>query len=221
MKSYLPVNSIMRTIEVRGARIVAVRSAPKSAALYFANDSVYGPFRSFRNVMERIETSAAEYIALTKANELEPHLQSYFFAVQNGGLRHPAVRKFWDDVKVLPTKREVIAAYELSMYRRLSAAGVQCQYFFEPERPNGFLNPTLFDWRYLISKGFPFVKVELLRDNPEGIDISGWDTILAEHGYDPEIVRHHLRLVKPDAPALRCSKPTSQIANTALDLLVG
>ena len=181
---------------------------------------MYGPFRSFGNVMERIEKSAAEYIALTKANELEPHLQSYFFVVRNGGLRHPAVRKFWDDVRVLPTKREVIAAYELSMYRKLSAAGVQCQYFFEPESPKNFLNPTLFDWRYLISKGFPFVKVELLRDNPWGIDISGWDTILAEHGYDPEIVRQHLRLVKPDAPALTCSKPTSQNADTALDLLL-
>ena len=64
-------------------------------------------------------------------------------------------------------------------------------------------NPTLDGWRQLVSRHrFPFVKVQLLRDNPNGNDISDWREIVAQAGYDTALIEAHLRRVRPDAAAL-------------------
>jgi hypothetical protein len=55
-------------------------------------------------------------------------------------------------------------------------------------------NPTLMFWRELIMSGFPFLKVQLLRDNPLQVDLTGWDSLVRERGFDPDLVRDHLRI---------------------------
>lgn len=59
------------------------------------------------------------------------------------------------------------------------------------------LNPTSDLWRQLIQTGFPFVKRELLRDNPSEIsDISDWrDEVRARFGAVPEAIEQDLRRV--------------------------
>lgn len=54
------------------------------------------------------------------------------------------------------------------------------------------MDPTLTDWRPLLGRGFPFIKVQLLRDNPFKVDISGWDFEMISRGYDVSIVLDHL-----------------------------
>jgi hypothetical protein len=36
------------------------------------------------------------------------------------------------------------------------------------------MNPTLDHWRDLIQSGFPFIKVQVLRDDISGVDKSRW-----------------------------------------------
>lgn len=59
------------------------------------------------------------------------------------------------------------------------------------------LNPTIFLWReLLVKKRMPFLKVELLRDNPGGVDIKGWEDIIKElSDYDTELIRKHLQRI--------------------------
>lgn len=59
------------------------------------------------------------------------------------------------------------------------------------------LNPTSDLWRQLLQAGFPFVKRELLRDNPTEIaDISDWrDEVRARFGTVPEAIEQDLRRV--------------------------
>ena len=59
------------------------------------------------------------------------------------------------------------------------------------------LNPTSDLWRQLIRAGFPFVKRELLRDNPSEVaDVSDWrDEVRARFGAVPEAIEQDLRRV--------------------------
>jgi hypothetical protein len=56
-------------------------------------------------------------------------------------------------------------------------------------------NPTLHPWRNLLDLGVPFVKVQLLRDNPLNTDLSGWISEVSRRGYPPRLILDHLRRV--------------------------
>ena len=56
------------------------------------------------------------------------------------------------------------------------------------------LNKSHFMWKVLITKyNFPFIKVELLRDNPMGIRIADYDAVLHRmSSYDIKLITNHL-----------------------------
>jgi lipopolysaccharide biosynthesis protein len=60
------------------------------------------------------------------------------------------------------------------------------------------LTPTLFLWKDLIVKNkMPFVKIVLLRDSGERVNIKGYDEIIKKHsGYDTGLIRKHLERTK-------------------------
>jgi hypothetical protein len=65
------------------------------------------------------------------------------------------------------------------------------------------LNPTADLWRHLLLAGFPFIKRELLRDNPTFVeDVGDWVAIVREVvGADPEPILLDLRtMLKDQAP---------------------
>lgn len=65
------------------------------------------------------------------------------------------------------------------------------------------LNPTAELWRQLLEAGFPFIKRELLRDNPAGIaDIVDWREVLhRQFGTDVAIIEEDLqRVLKNTSP---------------------
>lgn len=65
------------------------------------------------------------------------------------------------------------------------------------------LNPTSDLWRHLLLSGYPFIKRELLRDNPTRIeDVGDWADVLRETlGVDPAPIVADLRtMLRGDAP---------------------
>ena len=57
----------------------------------------------------------------------------------------------------------------------------------------GYLNQLHFYWDELIVKNkCPFLKIELLRDNPQGVDIKGWKDIVKKTGFDMTLIENHL-----------------------------
>ena len=65
------------------------------------------------------------------------------------------------------------------------------------------LNPTSDLWRHLLLSGYPFIKRELLRDNPTKVeDIGDWaDLLRDELGADPAPILADLRMMlRGDAP---------------------
>jgi Rhamnan synthesis protein F len=65
------------------------------------------------------------------------------------------------------------------------------------------LNPTSDLWRQLLISGFPFIKRELLRDNPTKVeDVGDWEDVVREElGADPDPILLDLRtMLKGSAP---------------------
>lgn len=170
----------------------------------FANDSVFGPFDGFADMIAALRTSSADAVALTESREVRPHFQSYFFALKGSALRSGGVRRFWEDVKILPKKWDVTRRYEVNLLSVLMQAGLETRILFPlpPVRRVHKVNPTLTRWRELIDIGFPFMKVAALRDPDRRVDLAGWESVLLARGADIDRIKQHLATVAPNAPAL-------------------
>jgi lipopolysaccharide biosynthesis protein len=59
-------------------------------------------------------------------------------------------------------------------------------------------NPSILAWKELIADcKMPFIKVELLRDNPTGISTKGYEDIIRKHcNYDIKLIRNHLERIR-------------------------
>jgi hypothetical protein len=69
------------------------------------------------------------------------------------------------------------------LLKHLQAHDVSYEVLFPTERDGvqaPLLNPTVFDWRDLVDRGFPFLKVELIRDRPLQSDPTGWENRISD-----------------------------------------
>lgn len=161
----------------------------QAPALWFANDSVYHSPKLFPAFAARVARSPADVVAATTSDLFAPHFQSYFFVLKAGALAGPGPRRFFADVRALADKNAVIRAYEVPLEAALRAEGLVIDALFADA---GAGNASLTDWSRLVEDGLPFVKVQLLRENPYKIDLSGWRRFLARQGFPLEAVELHL-----------------------------
>lgn len=185
-----------------GAWAAILNTEPRlwqAASLTLANDSVFGPFDGFREVMNRIRRSRADVVALVETLQRKRHFQSFFMTFKNEALRSNEMKKFWNAVRNLKEKSDVITRYELELTTVCERANLTLEILFPldavaPRLPRNIarLNPTHHLWRQLIDAGFPFIKIELLRDNPAGARIDGWQKILREGNAEVKIIEQTL-----------------------------
>ena len=162
--------------------------------LVVANDSVYGPLREFRGFLERIDACGADVIGMTESHEITNHFQSYMIAFRQKAIRSAAFKAFWRSVRT-GDRDFVIQHYELKMLKRMRAGNLRTEALFPT--PRDTCNPTLKYWRELTLGGFPFIKVQLLRENPLKVDISGWQALITDKDFDVELVKKHLGAAFP------------------------
>jgi lipopolysaccharide biosynthesis protein len=161
------------------------------------NDSLFGPFNSFDGVLARLFSleNQVDLISLTDNNEAMLHLQSYFMYISRQLLAAKCFRLFMNSVQSFESKSQIINLYEIPLGRFVSMSGFRAGALFRSSDMGitDKRNVTLTAWRELVRRGFPFVKIELLKNNPCDADITGWEQVLAESGYNPELVHNHLR----------------------------
>jgi hypothetical protein len=141
-----------------------VRRAP---LVLLVNDSLVGPFASLSPILESFAACPTDIWGLTSTTQDWPHLQSHFVGYKDGILEDPALRRFWERVRVQPSKRRLILNYEIG----LSQLAYQEGFLLAAHFPWHWVtalgqNPTSLAWRRLIALGFPFVKRELVRTPP-------------------------------------------------------
>ncbi|MEP9368902.1 rhamnan synthesis F family protein [Xanthobacter sp. VNH20] len=183
----------------------ALRYLPEvwtSPEVLFANDSVYHSTAALAATVERMRASPADVVALTQSAELAPHFQSYLFLYKASALAHPAARAFWGEVRSRGDKLQIIRDYEVAQRGVLEGAGLGVDILF-PGTPGAQGENLLHQgWRDLIAAGFPFVKVQLLRDNPYGVDLAGWRAFLDRADFDVSEIAFHLGAGRDGAAAL-------------------
>ncbi|MBT2321964.1 glycosyltransferase [Variovorax paradoxus] len=189
-----------------------------SDVLYLLNDSLIGPFnqRDFDTMLARVRDSTAELIGATENHERAGwHLQSFFLALKKKALASIALQTFFNHVTVLEDKDDVINQYELQFAPTLRAAGLSCATLFPAE---GLSNPTIYKWRQLVDAGFPFVKVMVLRDRFEGVDVSDWQEVVRARGFDPAMAERTLDEAKNVTPMERSDALLSSMPSGPVEL---
>lgn len=186
-----------------GAWATAIRDLPElvdADLLAIANDSVLGPFDGFAAMIDDARAHPAALVGAVRSLELHPHLQSFLLFFKPAALRAPVFARFWRQVRD-GDRDWAIRRYELRLERSFVRAGVTTGALFSVgDAP--VANPTLGGWRALLAAGFPFVKLQLLRDAPDGVNIMGWEALLASRGYDPAVAHRYLAANPPRPPAL-------------------
>jgi rhamnosyltransferase len=164
--------------------------------LLLANDSVFGPLFDLEPILRAQCGSAADFFGITDSYEHAWHLQSYFICLRGEVVRSAAFREVFAQDFANETKRAIIDNGEIFLSQALAEAGfrpsVVCPYpQLDALRPLGTVNPTHYHWDLLISRlGCPFLKKELVRDNPERIPgVADYRSLLARHtAYDVALI---------------------------------
>ncbi len=180
--------------------------------LILANDSVYGPLHDLAPVFETMQKRGLDVWGISDSWQLRYHLQSYFMVFEKAAIQAPAFRNFWKRLPAFCFKRVLIWHCEIGLSQGLMKAGLSlgafCEYGqlrnehrardLEVEDRSftaGPLNSTHALWELLLADyRCPFIKVGLLRDNPENLtDLHRWQSVLTETSdYDPGLIRRHL-----------------------------
>jgi lipopolysaccharide biosynthesis protein len=203
----------------------ALTAKDQFVEIVFVNDSIYGPFFDIEHVLLSPNIKDADFWGLTSSHELAWHIQSFFFAMRRGLLSCGAAQQWWDSVRPLERKDEIINRYEIPMADHFLQQGRATRAVYMtpfPARTSWAIicsgcdvraplqsarqlyynrwatktNPMIVQWRTAIDAGVPFVKVELLRDNPCGLPLRPVFDYLHRHTrYPTELISAHLRRV--------------------------
>jgi lipopolysaccharide biosynthesis protein len=188
---------------------LAKHGAGIGGRLLLANDSVYGPVGHLGKALDRLTHSPADFYGMVESVEIAPHLQSWFVLLEPQVVRSAAFRSILAQPFAAMTRREIVRAGEVGLSRQLTAAGFRYEALYRgggaaklPPRHDA--NPMLLYWRGLLfDAGVPFLKIELLRDNPIGVENAAAIVHEVEQ-IDPEIcgpIGAHLARTAAGGPA--------------------
>lgn len=186
------------------------------ARVILTNDSVYFPARPADRFLAALRASDAEVFAATDSvSGGRYHLQSYFLALAPRALAllgPELARRVAEQAE--GTKLTLVQRFEVGLSEFLLGAGVSTEVFvplrevpdlpaaMSPPDPRHFsrlaatvLNVTHHLWRTTLDRGLPFLKVELLRDNPVEVDIDGWETMV-DGPCGADLIADHLARVR-------------------------
>ena len=160
------------------------------------NDSAYFPVRDPAPFLASLRASDADVFAATDSlSGGRYHLQSYFLALTPGALRlvGPEIARRVDE-QAGATKLSLIQRFEVGLSEFVLHEGLSTQVFcsiaditdvagsMNPPDPRpisrlgvSVTNLTHHFWRHALTQDLPFLKVELLRDNPLDVDVTGWE----------------------------------------------
>lgn len=179
-------------------RALAVTDLDAWDEIVLVNSSVFGPVRPLADVFARMAASDCDYWGMTNNQDIAPHLQSYFLVFRTAALRSPGFRQFWENILPYRDKRQIIRSYEVGLSTFMSEKGLRSAVVAPAEDLSlGLLerrgrwksrNPTCYYPLALLKCGMPFVKVELLRDNPGAVPLGPVYRAMREAGYDVDLV---------------------------------
>jgi len=128
------------------------------------NDSLVGPLGPLSRPLAHFESTTADVWGLVESDQFTSHLQSFFRGFRHGVLAEREMARFWQDLRVVPDKDQLIAEYEFGFTRFTRDHCYSTTAFVHHSAVvSDGLNPTIHGWQALLGAGVPFVKRELVR----------------------------------------------------------
>lgn len=165
--------------------LMALGCADGAETILLANDSVFGPLQPLAPIFETMQSGGADVWSMVESREARWHLQSWFLCFEARAFAAPQIQR----VLGLPfrdmSKSEIVLHGELGLGAAIAAAGLSWNARWrQPERRMRRLvpgNPMHLDFLSVMRNGrVPFIKIELLRDNPAAIPwIGRWRAAIA------------------------------------------
>lgn len=116
--------------------------------LILINDSVYGPFYDIKKVIDNFYKSNADFYGFTPNPKRHSyHIQSYFIMMKHNVFVNKKVQRFFDDIKELSNKGDIIKLYEKGFSNLLYSLGFKSDTFiknYDCYFPNQILNQDGF-----------------------------------------------------------------------------
>lgn len=159
--------------------------------VFMANDSVFVLPNIFPDFIERMRSQQADFVALTDSHQISYHSQSYFWMIQGAALSNRDLQEYISFVPLMGDKGDIIKTYEVTLLSKIKdefGLSVSILFSLESLFPSATLreicnmNVSHTYWDHLVYRGFPFVKVDLVRGNPAGANNLHWRYIFEKNG---------------------------------------
>lgn len=143
--------------------------------LVLFNSSIVGPLFPLEEAFEIMDEASVDVWAMTDNHEIRWHLQTYFLVFRRAAFE--ALHLFMQGVLPYKDKMQVILSYELGLSVHLLESGLNLGAYRPtqvvcPEiAPHARPNPVIHRPVELLRTRMPFVKREVLRDNPGRADL--------------------------------------------------
>lgn len=137
----------------------------------FANDSVFGPFYPLPPLFKAMQDLNRDVWGMVETRERTWHLQSWFICIKREAFLLPAFQRVFALPFTSMNKKEIILHGELGLGVAIQSSQLSWASCWYSQR-RGIrkfipMNPMQIDWLSVIKSHYvPFMKVELLRDNP-------------------------------------------------------
>ena len=172
--------------------LLRIGCASDAPTVLFANDSVFGPVHELAPIFASMQARGHDVWGMVESHEVAWHLQSWFICLSAKALARPAIARIFAQDFAAMSKPEIILHGEIGLGAAIRAEALDWGACL-PDARVGLrrlvgVNPMHVDWLTVLRNGrVPFVKVELLRDNPAQIPwLGSWPKMLARHGDFPE-----------------------------------
>nr|WP_025826567.1 glycosyl transferase [Acetobacter persici] len=167
--------------------------------ILFANDSVFGPFTPLPPLLKKLAANQRPAWGLVASRAITPHLQSWFIGLSQAAFRTPSVQRVLALSFAEMSRDEIIWHGELGLSVALKAANIPLHAAWSDlDRPLARFfpaNPMHTHWRDMVqTETVPFLKHEVLRDNPFSIPhLEDWRRLIpTENGFQPEWIEAYL-----------------------------
>lgn len=142
-----------------------------ATTILLANDSVFGPLQPLEPIFARMQARDTDVWGMVESREATWHLQSWFLCFTAAAFAAPAIQRVLQLPFQAMSKPEIVLHGELGLGTAMLADRLRWDVCWHPSRrrlrrlmPG---NPMHLDFLSTMRSGqVPFIKVELLRDNP-------------------------------------------------------
>ncbi|MBR2574984.1 MAG: hypothetical protein IKE14_11715 [Loktanella sp.] len=171
--------------------------------IFLVNDSVFLLPNLLPMFLKKCNECTENFIAATESYNHQHHAQSYFLILQGKTLQSDAFREFICNLPFLANKCDVIKEHELNLLSKVKSEFKLSTRILFPMKdifykatPESYrnVNVTHTYWHHLVLQGLPFIKVELIRDNPLNIGILPWKSVFIANGGSVDLAIEHMSI---------------------------